>query len=92
MQITKVEDNIGTCKKAETDFQIFCKLCGGHVIRDLLGFNLVEVYLIRYRILFTSQQYMSTAERKQNRSMPDRQDSRICRLNLADPTKYYRIS
>lgn len=38
------EGDIGTYNKTKTNFPIFCKIFGSHVICDLPGFNFVDVY------------------------------------------------
>jgi hypothetical protein len=44
VRITKGADNIGIYNKTEISYRKFCKTCGGHVITDIPGFDLVEVY------------------------------------------------
>jgi hypothetical protein len=44
VRITKGEDNIGTYNRTERSYRKFCKACGGHLMTDHPGFNLIDVY------------------------------------------------
>ena len=44
VKVTKGEDNIGTYNKTENSFRKFCTTCGGHLMSDHPGMNLVDVY------------------------------------------------
>jgi hypothetical protein len=42
--VTKGTENIATYHKTDASHRKFCKLCGGHLMTDHPGFNLVDVY------------------------------------------------
>ena len=44
VKITKGEENIGTFNKTENAYRKFCRTCGGHVMSDHPGMELVDIY------------------------------------------------
>ena len=44
VRITKGEENIGTFNKSENAHRKFCTSCGGHLMTDHPGMELVDVY------------------------------------------------
>jgi hypothetical protein len=44
VRITKGVSNIGSYQKAERSIRKWCKTCGGHLLTEHPGWNLVDVY------------------------------------------------
>ena len=44
VKVTKGADNIASYKKTEKSVRKWCKTCGGHLMTDHPGWNLVDVY------------------------------------------------
>ena len=44
VQITRGEDNIGTCRKTPQSHRKWCRTCGGHVLTEHPELGLTDVY------------------------------------------------
>ncbi len=44
VRITKGADKVGTYRKSENSLRQWCKTCGGHLMTEHPGWNLVDVY------------------------------------------------
>ncbi len=44
VKITQGADNLGTYNKTENSYRKWCKTCGGHILTEHPGMNLIDVY------------------------------------------------
>lgn len=44
IKVTKGADNVATYKKTEKSLRKWCKTCGGHLMTEHPGWNLIDVY------------------------------------------------